>query len=73
MKKEIEKAFKKLKKAFPDDYVVLSLEYKKYSSVCDNEEAITYKAYSGKRGRDWSADHKTPIEAVDEIIKIKGD
>ena len=64
------RAFSKLCKAFPKRYCSLDLDMIRYSS--DGEVRMTYAAYidseSGTNNY-LSKTYKTPIEAVNEILK----
>ena len=68
-KRDEQRAWAKLKKAFPSNYCVLQHEFDRYSS---GTEKISYHAYVQAPDGILSERFSTPMEAVDSIIqKVK--
>lgn len=64
---DFKKQFNRLRKRFPNDYVVLSFEMSKFPS--DNDPEVGVCAYSSSRG--WTDLLPTPMEAVDTILLME--
>ena len=64
--REFQKQFRRLKKAIPGDYVVLSVEAYRYT--VDGEEGTRISAYASSRG--WTENFGTVEEAVNALLEM---